>query len=127
MFVYLLPGHMLIFKYLIFSGGYVVPRGTTALVVLPVLHRDPEIFSNPEKFDPERFAAENTIRRHPYSYIPFSAGPRNCIGMKVITNKYCFLYKIIKKYFCLDRPEICFTRRKSYNFRNITKIHSGGN
>jgi cytochrome P450 len=45
-----------------------------------LLHRHPEFWSEPEEFRPERFAGADAEERHKFAYIPFSVGPRHCIG-----------------------------------------------
>ncbi|XP_045494873.1 cytochrome P450 4C1-like isoform X1 [Colias croceus] len=61
-------------------GNYEVPSGTECVILIYDLHRRTDQFDEPLEFRPERFQKEPTW--HPYAYIPFSAGPRNCIGQK---------------------------------------------
>ncbi|XP_011882068.1 PREDICTED: cytochrome P450 4C1-like [Vollenhovia emeryi] len=63
-------------------SSYLVPAGTYVHLDIFGVHRDPNFWPNPEVFDPDRFLPEKIRNRHPYSYIPFSAGPRNCIGQR---------------------------------------------
>ena len=49
-------------------------------MVASMVHRDPRYWDEPEVFNPERFMDGVSYLKHPYCYIPFSAGARNCIG-----------------------------------------------
>ncbi|KAL6417729.1 hypothetical protein ACFW04_014341 [Cataglyphis niger] len=62
--------------------SHVIPAGTMLFLNIYGVHRDPNFWSNPKVFDPDRFLPERIQKRHPYFYLPFSAGPRNCIGQR---------------------------------------------
>jgi cytochrome P450 len=61
-------------------GGYYVPAGTVIAICIYTLHRHPAFWEDPDRFDPERFTPERSAFRDKYAYIPFSIGPRQCIG-----------------------------------------------
>jgi cytochrome P450 len=61
-------------------GGYAVPAGTDIVISPYILHRHVDFWDTPAAFQPERFADGAKKTRHPFAYIPFSAGPRTCIG-----------------------------------------------
>ncbi|GFG30378.1 hypothetical protein Cfor_12948 [Coptotermes formosanus] len=62
--------------------NYTIPAGTQLPILPFLMHRNPEVFPNPEDFNPDNFLPERVQNRHPFAYIPFSAGPRNCIGQR---------------------------------------------
>lgn len=61
-------------------GGYTVPAGTIIAISPYTMHRHPGFWENPDEFDPDRFSPERSIGRHRFAYLPFGAGPRQCIG-----------------------------------------------
>ena len=73
-----------------FSGTKVsIPKDTRVWIPVYAIHHDPQIYPNPEAYDPERFNEDNMQQRHPSFYLPFGDGPRNCIGIIIKTfDKY---------------------------------------
>jgi cytochrome P450 len=61
-------------------SGFHVPAGADVLICPYTLHRHPEFWEDPDRFDPERFSPSRSDRRSRYAYIPFGAGPRFCVG-----------------------------------------------
>ncbi|KAH8245221.1 hypothetical protein KR032_006701 [Drosophila birchii] len=81
------------------SGPYTVPKGTTCIVLQYSVHRRPDIYPNPTKFDPDNFLPERMANRHYYAFIPFSAGPRSCVGRKYAMLKLkVLLSTIVRNY-----------------------------
>ena len=65
-----------------FPDGIKIPAPMRVGILIFQAHRLPEHYPEPDKFNPDNFLPERVAGRHPYAYIPFSAGPRNCIGQK---------------------------------------------
>ncbi len=64
-------------------GGFPIAPRTDVFISPYMLHRHPAFWSEPEEFRPQRFAGADAEERHRFSYIPFSVGPRHCIGENV--------------------------------------------
>ncbi|CAH0628740.1 unnamed protein product [Chrysodeixis includens] len=79
----------------IVTNNYVLPAGATVVVCNYGVHRHPKHYENPNTFNPDNFLPENMANRHYYSYIPFSAGPRSCVGRKYALLKLKILLSTI--------------------------------
>jgi len=79
-------------------GGYALPARTNVLLPLYLIHRHPRFWSNPETFDPDRFAPEHEAERPRFAYMPFAAGPRHCIGETfALYEMLVHLYKVARR------------------------------
>ncbi|HEX9334745.1 MAG TPA: cytochrome P450, partial [Pseudonocardiaceae bacterium] len=86
-------------------GGHAVAAGTDILFNSYLLHRHPEFWDDPERFDPTRFTPERIAARHKYAYIPFGAGPRICLGKHFALTELTLMVATIGRTHRLVRPE----------------------
>ncbi|KAH9384003.1 hypothetical protein HPB48_025986 [Haemaphysalis longicornis] len=68
--------------YVLGDTGVKLKKGDLVAIPVYAMHHDPQYFPDPFTFNPERFSEENVGSIQPYTYLPFGAGPRNCIGMR---------------------------------------------
>jgi len=106
-------------------GAYKIPAGTNVTLQLVAHHRNPEFFPDPLTFDPDRFHADQSAGRHPYAFIPFSAGPRNCVGQYSSTSVHpqhrLSLTRFLQS-FSISLQSLIFSNRLS--FLSSIPIHS---
>ncbi|GMS85418.1 hypothetical protein PENTCL1PPCAC_7593, partial [Pristionchus entomophagus] len=63
-------------------GDAILPRGSEIFINAFVIHHNEEVYPDSWRFDPDRFLPDAVAARHPFDYIPFAAGIRNCLGQK---------------------------------------------
>ncbi|KAE8284926.1 Cytochrome P450 3A56 [Larimichthys crocea] len=85
-------------------AGFHVPKGYGAVYISHAIHRDPEVFHQPDDFLPERWSGRNAGQEH--FLCSFGSGPRNCIGVKLtdVFLKEACMYLLKHYNWCLDPP-----------------------
>lgn len=86
-------------KDLILPGGYRLPKDAVHIASLHHIHNNPDLWDNPNTFDPDRWDTDAVKSRHKAAYIPFAVGPRMCIGFNFALQEVkVFLPKLIYRY-----------------------------
>ena len=120
-------------------SSFCIPKGTTMFIFISALQRDAAYFDQPNRFMPERFLSENVHSindndnnndhriTNPFAYVPFSAGPRNCIGQKFALQEEKILLATILRNFRLESikpfdnilssPELVLRPKEPINIR----------
>ncbi|XP_072753525.1 cytochrome P450 4g15-like [Anoplolepis gracilipes] len=107
----------------IITGDYVLPKSATVVIAQFAVHRSEKYYSNPTVFNPDNFLPEKMQQRHYYAFIPFSAGPRSCVGRKYAMLKLKVLIStILRNYRVIsDVTDTAFILRADI----ILKRHDG--
>ncbi|XP_047454953.1 cytochrome P450 4B1-like isoform X2 [Mugil cephalus] len=88
-----------------FFDGRTLPAGSRITTSVFVMHRNAAVWENPNVFDPLRFLPENVSKRSPHTFVPFSAGPRNCIGQNFAMNEMKVVTALtLKRYQLIEEP-----------------------
>lgn len=92
-------------KPITFFDGRTLPEGSYVGTSIYGIHRNPLVWENPEVFDPLRFLPENVSKRSPHAFVPFSAGPRNCIGQNFAMNEMkAVISLVLRRYQLIEDP-----------------------
>uniref|UniRef100_A0A8D8WTB5 Cytochrome P450 4C1 n=2 Tax=Cacopsylla melanoneura TaxID=428564 RepID=A0A8D8WTB5_9HEMI len=112
-----------------YGNGLTLPGGTTVFVSIYALHRDPRFYPNPDKFDPSRWSPDLVAQRPANCFMPFSTGPRNCIGgkyammaMKTVLAKLLKTYRVLPSEECSRVEDIGFELRVTIKMNENSKI-----
>ena len=104
--------------------GHRIPAGALVLIVPWLVHRKPSLWKDPDRFDPERFSSERVLARPRYSYIPFGAGQRICIGAAFAMTEAILILATIAQHYRLRltpgqvvEPQGLITLRPRYGLR----------
>lgn len=105
-------------------GGFEVKKGEIVIVSIWGMHRNPNFFPEPHRFDPERFSPENEKALPKYAYLPFGGGPRVCIGNAFAMMEAKVALASIAQHYTLDlapghqvEPVRMFTLRPKYGMK----------
>uniref|UniRef100_A0AAZ3NZK9 aromatase n=1 Tax=Oncorhynchus tshawytscha TaxID=74940 RepID=A0AAZ3NZK9_ONCTS len=92
-------------KPMTFFDGRTVPEGCLVGTSIFGIHRNATVWENPNAFDPLRFLPKNSAKRSPHAFVPFSAGPRNCIGQNFAMNEMkVVVAQTLKRYQLTEDP-----------------------
>lgn len=87
----------------ILPGGYRVSAGSVVVAAIHGVHMNPEVWRDPQIFDPDRWEREETKNLSRYAFLPFAAGPRGCIGfnfalleVKVLLSELVYRYEFVR-------------------------------
>lgn len=112
-------------------GDFFLPAKTTVLMSQFITHRDPRFFPDPLRFDPERFTPEARSRRQKFTYFPFGAGVRQCIGesfawmegvLLLATMGQKWKLKLVPEH-CVE-PEPLITLRPKHGMRMLVEARN---
>lgn len=109
-------------------GGYAVPAGTPVSIAISAVNRHPVSWESPNDFRPERFIEDENRKFKLFSWMPFSVGPRRCIGEKFsLIEQKCLIAKVLLEYEIVqskDSEEVQLSRSTlSFMLKEPTKFH----
>lgn len=105
-------------------GGFHIEAGSLVSCVPAIVHKDPRFWEAPEEFRPERFLPSSPVKPVPFSYLPFGAGPRVCVGEHFAMMESLLLLATLAPHYnfeidpqCEVVPQSLLTFRPKYGFR----------